>query len=311
VAEPDAKVWISERIPTASLNASDRYDKSRSTWNASCQRGFTIRWPRTEIRSQYNLLVGFSPDDADALLATAAQALALQGASREVEILAYSDAEFEESGYDNWNGGQTLFTLQIRLSSRLYEQITASRELLEKSILATLQEVFRRYESDHITAVHIHRALNTNKSWKADAQKWLKGENVNNQGRVRSDNIAPLEKDGLLFRSRPEMFLYDALKQLGVPIAPLPVFVQGGASYQRIEPDLVVVNQGLMMVVEVDGDTSHSELPAVASARLEMLTSHGIQVKRVRADECSSPERAASCARNILEYMGKLKNSRL
>ena len=184
------------------------------------------------------------------------------------------------------------------------------RYCLEKYILSALEEVFRRFDSDHITAVHIHRALNANKNWKLDAKAWLRGENVNNQGRVRSDKIAPLEKDGLLFRSQAEIHLFDALKQKGVPIAPLPVFVQGGTSYQRIEPDLLVVNKGLMMVVEIDGDTYHSELPAVASARLEMLASHGIEVKRVRADECSTPEKAVVCADKILDYMAKLKVSR-
>lgn len=254
--------------------------------------------------------MNFTPEEADAVLATAAQALALQGASREVEILAYGDARFEESGYDNWNGGSTSFALNLILATSLYEQIRASREVLEKNILSTLDEVFKMFDSEFITAVRIHRALNTNKNWKADAQAWLRGENVNNQGRVRSNKIAPLEKDGLLFRSEPEIRLYDALKQLAVPIAPLPVFVQGGPWYQRIEPDLLVVNKGLMMVVEIDGDTYHSELPAVASARLEMLTSHGIEVKRVRADDCSTNEKAASCARQILAYMDKLKVSR-
>ena len=254
--------------------------------------------------------MSFIPGEADAVLATVAQSLAMQGASREVEILAFGKADFEESGHDNWNGGQTYFTLNIVLPSKLYEQIRASRGVIETNIFSSLEEVFQRYDSDFISAVHIHRELSTNPNWQRDAQAWLRGENVNNQGRVRSDKIAPLEKDGLLFRSKPEIFLYDALKQLGVPIAPLPVFVQGGARYQRIEPDLLVVNQGLMMVVEVDGDSYHHELPAVAASRLEMLTSHGIHVKRVRAEECSTSELAAGCANNILEYMGKLKVSR-
>lgn len=250
----------------------------------------------------------FRPEeDSEAVLATAAQSLALQGSSREVEILAYGNAKFKDL---QWDDGHTVFMLDILLSAQLYEQIRGSREQIEKNILASLQELFLRYDSEHIAGVRIYRDLNKNPDWKAGAQAWLRGENVNNQGRVRSDNIAPLEKDGLLFRSKPEMHLFDALKQLGVPIAPLPVFVQGGQSYQRIEPDLLVVNQGLMMVVEVDGDTYHTESPAIASARLEVLTAHGIEVKRVTADDCGTPELAAKCAQDILRYMAMLKNAR-
>lgn len=76
-------------------------------------------------------------------------------------------------------------------------------------------------------------------------KSWLTGNNINNQGRVRSDNIATRASDGLLFRSQPEIFFYKALKSLGVPFAPLPVFVKGVESYGRIEPDFFIVKDGL------------------------------------------------------------------
>ena len=44
----------------------------------------------------------------------------------------------------------------------------------------------------------------------------LSGEGITNQGRVRSDNIAARVHDGLLFRSRPEVLFYEALKRKGV-----------------------------------------------------------------------------------------------
>lgn len=68
---------------------------------------------------------------------------------------------------------------------------------------------------------------------------------MTNQGRVRSKNVAPRERDGLLFRSQAEINLYLALKQVGVSFAPLPVFVRGGREYQRIEPDFIILKDGL------------------------------------------------------------------
>jgi hypothetical protein len=80
--------------------------------------------------------------------------------------------------------------------------------------------------------------------WRKQTLAWLRGEGVTNQGRVRSDNIAARQYDGLLFRSDQEINLYRAFKALGVTFAPLPVFVRGGNEYRRIEPDFIVVKGG-------------------------------------------------------------------
>jgi hypothetical protein len=84
-----------------------------------------------------------------------------------------------------------------------------------------------------------------------------------------------------LFRSPPEIHLYKALKQQGVSFAPLPVFIKGGKSYQRIEPDFFIIMNGVMMVVEVDGDTVHQETPAEAHDRTTMLLHEGVDFCQV------------------------------
>ncbi len=45
------------------------------------------------------------PNDIEGILRTLAQIYAMQGARREVAILAKSKAEVEQTDYDNWNGG--------------------------------------------------------------------------------------------------------------------------------------------------------------------------------------------------------------
>jgi hypothetical protein len=108
-----------------------------------------------------------------------------------------------------------------------------------------------------LKSVSIDPIPNTDPKWRDKARTWLAGDGVTNQGRVRSDNIASRECDGLLFRSEPEILLYKALKSLGLSFAPLPVFIRGGQTYRRIEPDFVIVKSGIVMIVEVDGDTVH------------------------------------------------------
>jgi len=116
--------------------------------------------------------------------------------------------------------------------------------------------------------------------------------------------------DGLLFRSQPEIFLYKTLKSSGVSFAPLPVFIRGGESYKRIEPDFFIVKDGITMVVEVDGDTVHQESPAEAHARTTMLAHEGVHIERVKASECETQELANTCAKKILQIIEKLKVSR-
>jgi hypothetical protein len=107
--------------------------------------------------------------------------------------------------------------------------------------------------------------------WRSKAKSWLKGEGIHNQGRVRSDNPAPYSKDGLLFRSKAEINLYDALKNRGITFAPLPVFLRGGDDYRRIEPDFVIFQSGKIIVVEIDGPVFHAESPAEAHERTTMF----------------------------------------
>jgi len=114
-----------------------------------------------------------------------------------------------------------------------------------------------------------------------------------------------MQVEGLLFRSKPEIYLYQALKKLKVTIAPLPVFIKGGEGFRRLEPDFVLVLNGKMMVVEVDGEDFHHESPVEASERLEALRIEGAAIERVRSSACSTPEKARGCAEDLVKLLLK------
>lgn len=122
-----------------------------------------------------------------------------------------------------------------------------------------------------------------------------------------SDNIATRSCDGLLFRSQPEILLYQALKSLGVSFAPLPVFVRGGDQHRRIEPDFVVLKDGVFFVIEVDGDTVHQERPEEAHSRTTMLLHERAFFERIKASECDTAEKAAAVAKKLLQVLAKRK----
>ncbi|MEG4494144.1 hypothetical protein [Microcoleus sp. D3_18_C4] len=152
--------------------------------------------------------------------------------------------------------------------------------------------------------------LSAGEEWREKANNWVTGKGVNNQGRVRSDNIPSRTVDGLFFRSQNEVLFYKALKLLGVPFAPLPVFIRGGEEYKRIEPDFVIVKNGVVLVVEVDGDTVHKETPAAAHDRTAMLAHEGVHIERIRASECQTADQAVACAKRMLQVIDKIKSSR-
>lgn len=245
--------------------------------------------------------------DAEAVLGTLARIFASEGAAREVAVLTYSAPDLVETSYDNWNGGTTTYSLYLHVALNLYSQLQENLGPIEEAICSKAQIFLDQFPNDHLTQVKVIPAVTEDPQWREKAAAWLSGEKLSNQGRVRSNNVAPLTVDGLLFRSQPEIHLYRALKSLGVSFAPLPVFVRGGESYRRIEPDFFLVHGGIALVVEVDGDTVHQETPAEAHARTSMLQHEGVHVERIQASDCDSPENAKFAAQKIMAVIEKLR----
>lgn len=251
--------------------------------------------------------------DPSPLLATMARLYAREGSSKEVAILADAKAWFNlvDTQFSMQGEPFDLYRLCLQISNVTYSQIYDERGKYERKFLGLAQELMKPHlNGDWLDSVSIITVLNAEGDWQVKAKAWLAGEGISNQGRVRSDNIASKICDGLLFRSEPEINLYKAFKARGVSFAPLPVFIRGGKTYNRIEPDFVILKDGIVMVVEVDGDTVHQETPAEAHARTTMLAHEGAAIERVKASECATEELASACADKLLVALAKLKSAR-
>lgn len=251
------------------------------------------------------------PVELERLIATAARMFAAQKARREVEILAAGQARVTLEEYDNWNGGTYFWGIHIDISPGLYAQISevGVREA-EANLGKVMGPFLDRFGENHcLRVVAVHPVLAEANDWREHAASWLqKGES--NQGRVRSDNVAKREHDGLLFRSSAEINLYKALKARGVAFAPLPVFVRGGPTYRRLEPDFLIIKDGIVLQVEVDGDAFHPETPAEAHDRTTMLVHEGVHIERVTARDCESEDAARACAARLLTIIEKHAKNR-
>ena len=249
-------------------------------------------------------------DDLEKVLGTMARLYGEEGQAREVAILALSKPTIEQTDYDNWDGGQYGYTIYLEVPDTLYHQLGKEVEKIEASFKDRVNQVTRLYQNQWVQAFTLTTELTVDEDWREKAKAFLMGKGITNQGRARSDNVAPRMCDGLLFRSQPEINLYRAFKALGITFAPLPVFIRGGETYRRIEPDFVLFKDGVLMIVEVDGDTVHRETPLEAHYRTTLLVHEGAHVERVNAKDCETPEKAKECAARLLEVLKKLKANR-
>lgn len=249
--------------------------------------------------------------DLEKVLGALTNLFASDGDTRAVAILAMSTASIRATDSDtSWSDLSTGYTIYLEVPPTLYEQIGTQLDDIEAQFLEKARPLARLYEHEWIAHFAISTELVMDPDWREKAKAWISGQGVTNQGRARSDNIAPRMTDGLLFRSLPEIYLYRAFKSLGISFAPLPVFVRGGETYRRIEPDFVVLKDGVIMIVEVDGDTVHKESPLEAHNRTTMLAHEGAHVERVNANECASFEKATACAQRLLGILQKIKTSK-
>lgn len=249
------------------------------------------------------------PFKEEDLIASAVEALKTRGDARAIAVLVTGKYHMQiwdsDFGIDVW---RLFISFPVNL---FYAMSEDDRKVTESNIAEVLHPFFASTPHDSLESVILSPLIvEAQEGWREEALRFVKGEGVTNQGRVRSDNIASKQHQGLLFRSKAEITLFTALTRAKLAVAPLPVFVRIGKAYNRLEPDFVVVYKGLTFVVEVDGDTYHRELPAEADKRLVPLTYEGVEVRRIRAADLETDAAADQVVRELIEFMSRRKESR-
>jgi hypothetical protein len=254
----------------------------------------------------------FPRDQLDPVLGAAGRLLVEKKELAAAEILANSEPSIEHWDHDNWDGGQDTWRLFLAIPARSYLALP-DREAIEKTIDSAIAVPMEAVSSRDFIETKITTALESDSDWRSRVRQHLSGKGINNQGRAHSNNVAARSHDGLLFRSLPEVYFYSALKAIGVPFAPLSVVVGGGTAGQRtrrIEPDFIIYRDGLVTVVEIDGDLFHKETPAEAHARLKFLTDEGPRLERIAVSACDTPQKAREAADRIMLGIEKRLRSR-
>lgn len=249
------------------------------------------------------------PFPIEDFLASATMALKIRGDARSIATILAGDCRFEPTESD-W--GVDYWALRIGLPIHVFHALTeAEIKQIEEAILEIGRSLFSSTVTEGLSQVAIApQVVSAPDDWRQEALRFVRGEGVTNQGRVRSDNIASRQHRGLLFRSKAEVTLFEAMTRAKLAIAPLPVFVRVGNNYHRLEPDFVVIFKGLTFVVEVDGDTFHHETPADADKRLVPLTHEGVEVRRINAADVATDALADGVVRDLIQFMSRRKEAR-
>ncbi len=101
----------------------------------------------------------------EAYLATAAELLLAEGMTEAAEVLRETTPRIEETGYDNWNGGTTIWTIFLRMEPAKYAGLGASREALEEQINNRLKSALEQ-DTDDWFGVKIVPEVNPRPEWR-------------------------------------------------------------------------------------------------------------------------------------------------
>ena len=95
------------------------------------------------------------PYDAQTVADTLTDLYRHQGKSDLVELLESATPEIHFDNYDNWNGGQYYHSLQLSIPRRVFAQIEARLEAIQKSIGSKLATVFPNTDPHFLSGVVI------------------------------------------------------------------------------------------------------------------------------------------------------------
>ena len=238
------------------------------------------------------------PVSPETLANTLAELADVRGLDMVARTLRTRGVSITLEDYDSWDGGIWTWLITVSLPPRDWAAFngTEERTTVEKELTELANAIVVSAAHDFMVRLS------------AIAVSASKG--VTNQGRAHSSNPAAIEYEGLLFRSQPEIRLFIALRDTGLPVMPLPVVTSNQLRFKRIEPDFVVICQGLTFVVEVDGDRWHQESPSAAQERLRHLEDQGVRIIRVSAENCKSSDSAKETAKDILSRIERQLKSR-
>lgn len=117
----------------------------------------------TRCRSSANTLAMKSFEAGyDDGLATVAEMLTAEGMDEAPSLLRTAECRIAETGYDNWNGGATIWTIYLTVPPAMFARLSANRQAIEAQINERLKSVLEQFTHDWCSHAPLDAAAHHN-----------------------------------------------------------------------------------------------------------------------------------------------------
>lgn len=97
--------------------------------------------------------------DSRKIIVTLANLFKRENLAPEFQVLSQGKTNIEVTGYDNWNGGTTIYGIYCRIPLELYSNIELEIQTIEQSIKNKAETLFRSYPESWVSEVVISPEL--------------------------------------------------------------------------------------------------------------------------------------------------------
>ncbi|MEZ4669099.1 MAG: hypothetical protein R3E39_14425 [Anaerolineae bacterium] len=224
-------------------------------------------------------------EDFDALLFNVTQLLAARGETQGAGLLATIDFSLSDATNDF---GDDFCVLHANVPLVQYEHLRSAMEHGSvdrqeyKAIFQSIADTFSEI-GPHIRFVvcYLDQSIPPN-NWRSNLATSIALLN-SNQALFSYKDSPKLVHEGLIFRSKTEIKIFNTLIKKGLLVLPLPVTVMGKMRSYK-EPDFVVCHKGKVGILEIHGDKWHPpETFAKENERRREFAKLGINIYEVFA----------------------------
>lgn len=121
-------------------------------------------------------------------IATVSAMLTSEGMEESATLLRTAKLRLEETGFDNWNGGTTIWTIYLMMPAAAYARLASRRAVLEAQINERLKPVTEQFTSDWIS-VTIAPAVEHQPEWRETRESVSREIRQNIIDGLKLDNV--------------------------------------------------------------------------------------------------------------------------
>src|SRR5689334_2425928 len=147
--------------------------------------------------------------DLERILGALANLLASDGNTRAVSVIANGKATIRETEHDNWDGGQSGYTITIEVPQQIYQQLDGRQNEIEETLSTRAREFSRLYTGQWIAGFVVTTELVQDPQWREKASHWCEMANES-----KNDGSTDSEEPVVIRTTTPDQEKFPDLTQI-------------------------------------------------------------------------------------------------